>query len=62
MREVDAPLASINMIFAIVGLPEVVRSGLRGIFLRSPGGTQSVFAYESFIDELAEMTDIDPLL
>jgi nicotinate dehydrogenase subunit B len=34
---------------------------LRGIFLRSPGGTQSVFAYESFIDELAEMSGIDPL-
>jgi CO/xanthine dehydrogenase Mo-binding subunit len=34
---------------------------LRGIFLRSPGGIQSIFAYESFIDELAEMTGIDPL-
>jgi CO/xanthine dehydrogenase Mo-binding subunit len=34
---------------------------LRGIFLRSPGGIQSIFAYESFIDELAELGGIDPL-
>jgi nicotinate dehydrogenase subunit B len=34
---------------------------LRGIFLRSPGGMQSIFAYESFIDELAAMTGFDPL-
>jgi nicotinate dehydrogenase subunit B len=34
---------------------------LRGIFLRSPGGTQSIFAYESFIDELADLTGLDPL-
>ena len=34
---------------------------LRGIFLRSPGGLQSIFAYESFIDELAAMTGLDPL-
>ena len=34
---------------------------LRGIFLRSPGGTQSIFAYELFVDELAELVGLDPL-
>ena len=34
---------------------------MRGIYLRSPGGFQSIFAYESFIDELAAAAGIDPL-
>jgi CO/xanthine dehydrogenase Mo-binding subunit len=34
---------------------------MRGIFLRSPGGIQSIFAYESFVNELAAMAGIDPL-
>lgn len=38
-----------------------VEPWLRGIYLRSPGGTQSVFAYESFMDELAAAAGIDPL-
>jgi nicotinate dehydrogenase subunit B len=38
-----------------------VKPWLRGIYLRSPGGLQSVFAYESFISELAALTGIDPL-
>ena len=38
-----------------------VEPWLRGIYLRSPGGFQSIFAYESFIDELAVAAGIDPL-
>jgi nicotinate dehydrogenase subunit B len=38
-----------------------VEPWLRGIYLRSPGGTQSIFAYESFMDELAAAVGIDPL-
>src|SRR5262249_29186470 len=38
-----------------------VEPWLRGIYLRSPGGTQSIFAYESFIDEIAAMAGFDPL-
>lgn len=38
-----------------------VEPWLRGIYLRSPGGTQSIFAYESFMDELAAAAAIDPL-
>jgi CO/xanthine dehydrogenase Mo-binding subunit len=38
-----------------------VQPWLRGIYLRSPGGTQSIFAYESFMDELARASRIDPL-
>jgi nicotinate dehydrogenase subunit B len=38
-----------------------VEPWLRGIYLRSPGGTQSVFAYESFMSELAAAAGIDPL-
>ncbi len=38
-----------------------VEPWLRGIYLRSPGGLQSIFAYESFIDELAVAAGIDPL-
>ena len=38
-----------------------VQPWLRGIYLRSPGGFQSIFAYESFVDELAAITGIDPL-
>jgi CO/xanthine dehydrogenase Mo-binding subunit len=38
-----------------------VEPWLRGIYLRSPGGTQSIFAYESFMDELATAAGIDPL-
>ena len=34
---------------------------LRGIYLRSPGGIQSIFAYESFISELAALAGVDPL-
>jgi len=30
-----------------------VEPGLRSIYLRSRGGMQSIFAYESFMDELA---------
>jgi CO/xanthine dehydrogenase Mo-binding subunit len=38
-----------------------VEPWLRGIYLRSPGGMQSIFAYESFMDELARAAGIDPL-
>jgi len=38
-----------------------VEPWLRGIYLRSPGGIQSIFAYESFMDELADAAGIDPL-
>ncbi len=38
-----------------------VEPWLRGIYLRSPGGIQSIFAYESFMDELAAAAAIDPL-
>jgi len=38
-----------------------VQPWLRGIYLRSPGGIQSIFAYESFMDELARASGIDPL-
>jgi nicotinate dehydrogenase subunit B len=38
-----------------------VEPWLRGIYLRSPGGLQSIFAYESFMDELASAAGIDPL-
>lgn len=38
-----------------------VEPWLRGIYLRSPGGMQSVFAYESFMDELAAAAGLDPL-
>jgi nicotinate dehydrogenase subunit B len=38
-----------------------VEPWLRGIYLRSPGGVQSIFAYESFMDELASAAGIDPL-
>jgi nicotinate dehydrogenase subunit B len=38
-----------------------VEPWLRGIYLRSPGGIQSIFAYESFMDELAGAAGIDPL-
>ncbi len=38
-----------------------VKPWLRGIYLRSPGGMQSVFAYESFLNELAALAGIDPL-
>jgi CO/xanthine dehydrogenase Mo-binding subunit len=38
-----------------------VEPWLRAIYLRSPGGTQSIFAYESFMDELASATGLDPL-
>jgi nicotinate dehydrogenase subunit B len=38
-----------------------VEPWLRGIYLRSPGGIQSIFAYESFMDELASVAGIDPL-
>ena len=38
-----------------------VKPWLRGIYLRSPGGMQSIFAYESFLNELAALSGIDPL-
>jgi nicotinate dehydrogenase subunit B len=38
-----------------------VEPWLRGIYLRSPGGFQSIFAYESFMGELASAAGIDPL-
>jgi CO/xanthine dehydrogenase Mo-binding subunit len=38
-----------------------VEPWLRGIYLRSPGGFQSIFAYESFMDEMAALTGTDPL-
>ncbi len=38
-----------------------VQPWLRGIYLRSPGGMQSIFAYESFMNELARASGIDPL-
>jgi CO/xanthine dehydrogenase Mo-binding subunit len=38
-----------------------VQPWLRGIYLRSPGGFQSIFAYESFMDEMAALAGIDPL-
>ena len=38
-----------------------VEPWLRGIYLRSPGGFQSIFAYERFIDELSTQAGIDPL-
>lgn len=38
-----------------------VEPWLRGIYLRSPGGVQSIFAYERFIDELSTEAGIDPL-
>jgi nicotinate dehydrogenase subunit B len=38
-----------------------VEPWLRGIYLRSPGGIQSIFAYESFMDELAGAAGFDPL-
>jgi CO/xanthine dehydrogenase Mo-binding subunit len=38
-----------------------VEPWLRAIYLRSPGGLQSIFAYESFVDELAAAAGIDPL-
>ena len=38
-----------------------VEPWLRGIYLRSPGGFQSIFAYERFIDELSRQAGIDPL-
>jgi CO/xanthine dehydrogenase Mo-binding subunit len=38
-----------------------VEPWLRGIYLRSPGGMQSIFAYESFMSELASAAGIDPL-
>ena len=38
-----------------------VEPALRGIYLRSPGGMQSIFAYESFLNELAALSGIDPL-
>ena len=38
-----------------------VEPWLRGIYLRSPGGIQSIFAYESFIEELAALGGFDPL-
>jgi CO/xanthine dehydrogenase Mo-binding subunit len=34
---------------------------MRGIYLRSPGGFQSIFAYERFIDELSVEAGFDPL-
>ena len=39
-----------------------VEPWLRGIYLRSPGGFQSIFAYESFIDELSAQAGFDPLI
>jgi CO/xanthine dehydrogenase Mo-binding subunit len=38
-----------------------VQPWLRGIYLRSPGGFQSIFAYESFVDEMAALARMDPL-
>jgi CO/xanthine dehydrogenase Mo-binding subunit len=38
-----------------------VEPWLRGVYLRSPGGFQSIFAYECFIDELGAEAGIDPL-
>nr|TFG55473.1 MAG: xanthine dehydrogenase family protein molybdopterin-binding subunit [Hyphomicrobiales bacterium] len=38
-----------------------VEPWLRGIYLRSPGGFQSIFAYERFIDELSARAGMDPL-
>jgi CO/xanthine dehydrogenase Mo-binding subunit len=38
-----------------------VEPWLRGIYLRSPGGMQSIFAYESFMSELASTSGVDPL-
>lgn len=38
-----------------------VEPWLRGIYLRSPGGMQSIFAYESFMAELARGVGMDPL-
>ncbi|MEE8439160.1 MAG: molybdopterin cofactor-binding domain-containing protein, partial [Micropepsaceae bacterium] len=38
-----------------------VEPWLRGVYLRSPGGFQSIFAYERFIDELSSEAGIDPL-
>jgi CO/xanthine dehydrogenase Mo-binding subunit len=38
-----------------------VEPWLRGIYLRSPGGMQSIFAYESFMDELSKAAGFDPL-
>jgi CO/xanthine dehydrogenase Mo-binding subunit len=38
-----------------------VEPWLRGIYLRSPGGIQSIFAYESFIAEIAALGGFDPV-
>jgi CO/xanthine dehydrogenase Mo-binding subunit len=38
-----------------------VEPWFRAIYLRAPGGQQSIFAYESIIDELAFAAGIDPL-
>jgi CO/xanthine dehydrogenase Mo-binding subunit len=38
-----------------------VEPWLRHVYLRGPGGLQSNFAYESFMDELAAMGGFDPL-
>jgi nicotinate dehydrogenase subunit B len=38
-----------------------VEPWLRAIYLRAPGGQQSIFAYESIVDELAVAAGIDPL-
>jgi nicotinate dehydrogenase subunit B len=38
-----------------------VEPWLRGIYLRSPGGMQSIFAYESFMSELAGAVGVDPI-
>ena len=38
-----------------------VEPWLRSIYLRSPGGIQSIFAYESFMEEMAALAGLDPL-
>jgi CO/xanthine dehydrogenase Mo-binding subunit len=38
-----------------------VEPWLRNIYLRAPGGFQAIFAYESFVAELANLAGMDPL-
>jgi nicotinate dehydrogenase subunit B len=56
--------AATNLGYAIAvkrGRNVYVEPWLRHVYLRGPGGLQSNFAYESFIDELAAMGGFDPL-
>jgi CO/xanthine dehydrogenase Mo-binding subunit len=49
------------MVGEVVSLPLVWETPLRTGNLRDPNGPQSTFAAESFIDELAAATKIDPI-